>query len=230
MIESPTKRQDNSSGQIDGDYGRPSKKQRMSVEPSEMSTLEPKDSVNLSILDDTDSDEEEFQPVEVTRASDLYLDTVRLVISIVKNLIYSHCSKINRAVLDFDFEKVCSVSLSNINIYGCLVCGKYFQGRGRNSYAYSHSIHDDHHVFINLETTKAYPCCFSFVLHILIPVYRFTSSLMGILSLTRPWRIYPMFWRLPSPQLPLPTCLLHLIFRDPPTILITKHICRATLD
>ena len=83
MIESLTKRQDNSSGQIDGDYGRPSKKQRMSVEPSdEMPTLEPKDSVNISesLLDDTD--EEEFQPVEVTRASDLYLDTVRLVISI----------------------------------------------------------------------------------------------------------------------------------------------------
>jgi hypothetical protein len=80
MIESLTKRQDNSSGQIDGDYGRPSKKQRMSVEPSdEMPILEPKDS-NLSLLDDTD--EEEFQPVEVTRASDLYLDTVRLVISI----------------------------------------------------------------------------------------------------------------------------------------------------
>ncbi|KAI0937086.1 hypothetical protein AcV5_005066 [Taiwanofungus camphoratus] len=73
-----------------------------------------------------------------TRASDLYLDTI------------------NRAVLDFDFEKVCSVSLSNINIYGCLVCGKYFQGRGRSSYAYAHAIHDDHHVFINLETTKVY--------------------------------------------------------------------------
>lgn len=56
--------------------------------------------------------------------------------------------------MDFDFEKVCSVSLSNINIYGCLVCGKYFQGRGRSSYAYAHAIHDDHHVFINLETTK----------------------------------------------------------------------------
>lgn len=67
------------------------------------------------------------------------------------NLLFS---QINRAILDFDFEKVCSVSLSNINIYGCLVCGKYFQGRGRKSYAYAHSIHDDHHVFINLETTK----------------------------------------------------------------------------
>ena len=29
--------------------------------------------------------------------------------------------------LDFDFEKCCSVSLSPINVYACLVCGKYFQ-------------------------------------------------------------------------------------------------------
>jgi U4/U6.U5 tri-snRNP-associated protein 2 len=70
------------------------------------------------------------------RASDLYLDTV------------------NRAALDFDFEKVCSVSLSNINIYGCLVCGKYFQGRSKLTPAFAHSIHDDHHVFINLDTTQ----------------------------------------------------------------------------
>ena len=31
-------------------------------------------------------------------------------------------------MLDFDFEKLCSVSLSHINVYACLVCGKYFQG------------------------------------------------------------------------------------------------------
>jgi U4/U6.U5 tri-snRNP-associated protein 2 len=35
---------------------------------------------------------------------------------------------IDRYMLDFDFEKVCSVSLSNLNVYACLVCGKYFQG------------------------------------------------------------------------------------------------------
>jgi hypothetical protein len=29
--------------------------------------------------------------------------------------------------LDFDFEKCCSVTLSPINVYVCLVCGKYFQ-------------------------------------------------------------------------------------------------------
>lgn len=75
---------------------------------------------------------------EPSRASDLYLDTV------------------NRNALDFDFEKLCSVCLSNIHTYGCLVCGKYFQGRGKSSYAYAHSVHEDHHVFINLETGKVY--------------------------------------------------------------------------
>ena len=30
-------------------------------------------------------------------------------------------------VLDFDFDKLCSMSLSMINCYACLVCGKYFQ-------------------------------------------------------------------------------------------------------
>ncbi|KAG9222340.1 hypothetical protein CCMSSC00406_0002675 [Pleurotus cornucopiae] len=97
-------------------------------------------SPSVAVNNDIDEDDIEVAPdiKEETKASDLYLDTI------------------NRAVMDFDFEKVCSVSLSNINIYGCLVCGKYFQGRGRKSYAYAHSIHDDHHVFINLETTKVY--------------------------------------------------------------------------
>ncbi|KAF8347030.1 hypothetical protein F5887DRAFT_958990 [Amanita rubescens] len=93
-----------------------------------------------SVVDDHTDDEDEsaLPQAEQVKASDLYLDTIK------------------RAALDFDFEKVCSVSLSNINVYGCLVCGKYFRGRGRKSYAYAHSIHDDHHVFINLETTKVY--------------------------------------------------------------------------
>ena len=69
---------------------------------------------------------------------DLYLDTI------------------DRHVLDFDFEKLCSVSLSNINVYACLVCGKYFQGRGPKSHAYFHSLDEDHHVYINLETQKVY--------------------------------------------------------------------------
>ncbi|OZJ05574.1 hypothetical protein BZG36_01684 [Bifiguratus adelaidae] len=79
---------------------------------------------------------ESVEAVPVSR--DLYLDTV------------------DRHMLDFDFEKVCSVSLSNLNVYACLFCGKYFQGRGKSSHAYFHSLHEDHHVFINLHTLKVY--------------------------------------------------------------------------
>ncbi|WCJ28578.1 Ubiquitin C-terminal hydrolases superfamily protein [Euphorbia peplus] len=63
---------------------------------------------------------------------------------------------VNRQVLDFDFERFCSVSLSNLNVYACLVCGKYYQGRGRKSHAYTHSLEAGHHVYINLETEKVY--------------------------------------------------------------------------
>ncbi|KAL2760661.1 hypothetical protein ACRALDRAFT_2097093 [Sodiomyces alcalophilus JCM 7366] len=69
---------------------------------------------------------------------DLYLDTI------------------DRNVLDFDFEKLCSVSLSNINVYACLVCGRYYQGRGPKSHAYFHALDEDHHVFINMHTQKVY--------------------------------------------------------------------------
>jgi len=63
---------------------------------------------------------------------------------------------INRNLLDFDFEKLCSISLSHINVYACLVCGKYFQGRGNNTHAYTHSVSEDHHVFLNLLTLHFY--------------------------------------------------------------------------
>lgn len=71
--------------------------------------------------------------------------------------------------MDFDFEKLCSISLSNLNVYACLICGKYFQGlflffcsllnelgRGRSSYAYFHSLDEAHHVYINLHSLKIY--------------------------------------------------------------------------
>ena len=70
--------------------------------------------------------------------SDLYLDTI------------------DRSVLDFDFEKLCSVSLSNINVYACLVCGKYYQGRGPRSHAYYHALEVGHHVYVNMQTKKVY--------------------------------------------------------------------------
>ncbi|KAF8658787.1 hypothetical protein HU200_059273 [Digitaria exilis] len=97
-------------------------------------------------VDDDDDDEEDDvrrAPERKSRQVELrrdcpYLDTV------------------NRQVLDFDFEKFCSISLSNLNVYACLVCGKYFQGRGLKSHAYTHSLEAGHHVFINLQTERAY--------------------------------------------------------------------------
>lgn len=95
--------------------------------------------------DDDDFDGDEAPITAPTRQAaptdgydDLYLDTI------------------DRNVLDFDFEKLCSVSLSNINVYACLVCGKYFQGRGPKSHAYFHALDEDHHVFINLESQRVY--------------------------------------------------------------------------
>lgn len=59
-------------------------------------------------------------------------------------------------VLDFDFEKLCSVSLSHLNVYACLVCGKYFQGRGQRTHAYMHSVDTDHRVYLNLHSLQFY--------------------------------------------------------------------------
>ncbi|KAJ1916912.1 U4 U6.U5 tri-snRNP-associated protein [Mycoemilia scoparia] len=88
--------------------------------------------------EDMDHESGNYQEPDHEVIQDLYLDSV------------------NRSVLDFDFEKLCSVSLSNQNVYSCLVCGKYYQGRGKSTHAYFHSINDDHHVFINLKTLKVY--------------------------------------------------------------------------
>lgn len=79
-----------------------------------------------------------------------------------------HPSIILHSITDFcwlDFEKLCSVSLSNINVYACLICGKYFQGRGRSSYAYTHSLDQDHHVFINISSLRVYVLPESYEVH-----------------------------------------------------------------
>lgn len=95
--------------------------------------------------DEDDEDEEDFKfgqgkhnRLVVVRRDCPYLDTV------------------NRQALDFDFEKFCSISLTNLNVYACLVCGKYYQGRGSKSHAYTHSLEAGHHVYINLKTEKVY--------------------------------------------------------------------------
>jgi U4/U6.U5 tri-snRNP-associated protein 2 len=94
-------------------------------------------------LDDEDDNEPAIaapkrQTAPEVGYTDLYLDTI------------------DRKVLDFDFEKLCSVTLSNINVYACLVCGKYYQGRGPKSQAYFHSLEEGHHVYVNMETKKVF--------------------------------------------------------------------------
>lgn len=67
-----------------------------------------------------------------------------------------YLDSIDRSVLDFDFEKLCSVTLSNINVYACLVCGRYYQGRGPKSHAYFHALDIGHHVHVNMQTKRVY--------------------------------------------------------------------------
>ncbi|KAL6762204.1 ubiquitin-specific protease 39 [Haematococcus lacustris] len=63
---------------------------------------------------------------------------------------------VSRQNLDFDFEKCCSVTLSHVNVYVCLVCGKYFQGRSLGTQAYTHALETSHHMFMKLDNGRVY--------------------------------------------------------------------------
>ena len=43
-----------------------------------------------------------------------------------------------------------------MNVYCCLVCGKYFRGRGKSTEAHTHSVEVFHHVYMNLHNAKIY--------------------------------------------------------------------------
>lgn len=117
--------------------------------PDRRAKVEDEEDENAKANAEEEEEDEDDEDSEIPNAStrqsaplkgydDLYLDTI------------------DRNVLDFDFEKLCSVSLSNINVYACLVCGKYFQGRGPKSHAYFHALDEGHHVYINMQTQKVY--------------------------------------------------------------------------
>ena len=55
-----------------------------------------------------------------------------------------YLGQIQRHMLDFDFHKQCSVTISTLNVYCCLVCGKYFQGKGQGTPAFMHSLQPSH--------------------------------------------------------------------------------------
>lgn len=121
---------------------RPKTKNNTSADEQAPANIVPSSSVpsNTVLPDQADPDATatEVDVAEPGPSQSLYLETV------------------DRSRLDFDFEKLCSVSLSNTNVYACMTCGKYFQGRGSSSHAYFHSIDRNHHVHINLRTLKVY--------------------------------------------------------------------------
>ncbi|CCE66204.1 hypothetical protein TPHA_0P00460 [Tetrapisispora phaffii CBS 4417] len=63
---------------------------------------------------------------------------------------------INKKKLDFDAERICSITATNVNVYCCLVCGKYFKGRNEGSPAFLHSIGENHNIFINMTNLKLF--------------------------------------------------------------------------
>ena len=48
------------------------------------------------------------------------------------------------------------MSLSPINVYACLTCGKYYAGRGRATHAYAHALESSHHLFMRLRDGKTW--------------------------------------------------------------------------
>lgn len=63
---------------------------------------------------------------------------------------------VDRKRLDFDFEKVCAVSLAQDHVYVCLACGRFLQGRAANTPANIHSLAEEHPLFMNLQTRRVY--------------------------------------------------------------------------
>ncbi|GAV54874.1 hypothetical protein ZYGR_0AS01970 [Zygosaccharomyces rouxii] len=69
---------------------------------------------------------------------------------------YAFLETIDERKLDFDLEKRCSITLSPLSCYCCLVCGKYLRGRRESTLAFLHSVNEDHHVFINFNSLRVY--------------------------------------------------------------------------
>ncbi|KAG6498724.1 hypothetical protein ZIOFF_038446 [Zingiber officinale] len=140
--EEITGRREQSSGQDNGGY-----------EPGNRGGETNENGGGLVAWDGGDDVEEEG---EDQKDGSRFMEPVRRQRQVERRRDCPYLDTVNRQVLDFDFEKFCSISLSNLNVYACLVCGKYYQGRGLNSHAYTHSLEAGHHVYINLQTEKVY--------------------------------------------------------------------------
>lgn len=67
-----------------------------------------------------------------------------------------YINTIRKDVLDFDLFYQCAICLSEENIYCCLVCGRFLEGIGCESHAYTHALENEHYLFINTETQEIF--------------------------------------------------------------------------
>ncbi|AEY98828.1 FAGR007Cp [Eremothecium gossypii FDAG1] len=94
--------------------------------------------------------------VEESDSEDLYREEGNKRLHISSSDERGLLQTIEKKRLDFYSEKVCSVTLSTIDVYSCLTCGKYLQGRNEGSPAFKHSIEDLHRLFMHMRTFKTY--------------------------------------------------------------------------
>lgn len=117
-----------------GDDGEDTREQAAPEEPAAAAEAQPED-------------EEDDKPL---------MSHYKMSRSVRKGAECPYLDTISRQNLDFDFEKCCSVTLSGHNVYACLVCGKYFQGRGPSTQAYTHALEAGHHMFMKVESGRVY--------------------------------------------------------------------------
>jgi len=98
----------------------------------------------------------EVEPVDVEPAAKKARGEGERESKVPQRLDCPYLGTINRHVLDFDFEKLCSISLSGDNVYVDLVDGKYYQGRGQNTHAYRHALEKGHYVWMNVSDGKVH--------------------------------------------------------------------------
>ncbi|MES1909507.1 MAG: hypothetical protein MHM6MM_002235 [Cercozoa sp. M6MM] len=104
-----------------------------------------------SRADETDSDDEgdDISPMELLRRQQ----------KIAAEQLSNRCpflDSIDRNALDFDQDPRCEVTMSELNVYVCLVCGCYLAGRHSGSPAHTHALADNHRVFVQLSTRRFY--------------------------------------------------------------------------
>jgi U4/U6.U5 tri-snRNP-associated protein 2 len=87
---------------------------------------------------------------------DVKEETKRVKITQNEDSYAFYLGQIQRTNLDFDFEKLCSVTLSPSSVYCCLVCGKFFKGKATGTPLNSHSLEVGHFVVMNLATGNVY--------------------------------------------------------------------------